>query len=98
MLLPVAVGEVLQPEFRQFVLIAELLVVAIAVGVVQRGRSGPVLVDVPSRRQDVVVLPEVVGGLVPQRAIGKLIAFRLIVAVSIPNEKTVLVGNQTLVE
>ena len=38
-----------QSELRQFVVRTELLVVAVAVGVVQRGRSAPVVVDGPDR-------------------------------------------------
>ena len=98
MLLAVAVDEVLQSVFRQLVLVAELLVVAIAVGVVQRGCCGPVLVDVPSHRQNVVVLPEVVGSLVPQRTISHFITLHLVAAVRILDEETVLVSNQSLVE
>ena len=54
-----------QSELAQLVVGPELLVVAVAVGVVGGGHHAQLVVDGPRRGEDVVVLPEVVGGLVP---------------------------------
>ena len=63
-----------QTKLREFVVRAELLVVAVAIGIVQRGGCGPTVVDGPRSGEDVVVLPEVIGGLVPIAAVGHLVA------------------------
>ena len=63
-----------QTELRKFVFGAELLVVTVAIGIVQRGGCGPAIVDGPRSGEDVVVLPEVIGGLVPVAAVGHLVA------------------------
>ena len=56
-------------ERREFLVVAELVVVAVAMRVVQRCRGGPLVVDLPGQREDGAVLPEVVGGLVPIRSV-----------------------------
>ena len=89
---------VIQSEFLQFVVQSELLVVAVAVGVVERGRGAPVVVDIPGCRQDVVILPEVVGGLVPQRAVGHGVALGDVVAVGVFHEVAVGIVGQGFVE
>ena len=63
-----------QTKLRQFVVGTELLVVAIAIGIVQRGGSCPVVADVPGGREDIMVLPEVIRRLVPITAVAHLIA------------------------
>ena len=59
-----------QTEFREFVVGSELVVVAVAVGVVKRGGGRQVRIDVPRGRQNVVALPEIVGGFVPIISVG----------------------------
>ena len=88
-----------QSELRKLVLRAELLVVAVAVGIVQRGRRGPVVTDVPRGRQDVVVLPEVVGRTVPVAAVGHLVALCGVGAVVVDDHLLVerVVAAQSLV-
>ena len=72
-----------QTILRQLVVLAELLVIAVSVGVVQRGRRRPMVVNVPCCRQYIMVLPEIVRRLVPETAVGHLIACRLVVTVGI---------------
>ena len=55
-----------QPELREFIIGTELLVVTESVGIVQRGRGGPTVAELKCRREDVVVLPEVIGRFVPE--------------------------------
>ena len=59
------------------VLIAELIVVAIAIGIAQGCRGAPVVVYSPCHGQDIVVLPEVVCSAVPQASVHLGIAFCL---------------------
>ena len=94
----VAELSVRQSEFLDFILGTELLVVAVAVGVVQRGGGVPVGVDVPCSGQDVVALPEVVGGLVPIRAVVHLIAFGQVVAVGVARKIAIGIIGELLVE
>ena len=63
-----------QTKLREFVVGAELLVVAVAIGIVQRGGRRPVVVDIPRGREDVMVLPEVIRRLVPIAAVAHLVA------------------------
>ena len=70
-----------QTEFLDFVLPTELFVVAVAVCVVQGGHRVPMVVDVPSGGEQVVALPEVVGGLVPRRSVAHHVALSEILAV-----------------
>ena len=56
----------------------------------QRGRRAPKVVDSPCQIQQVVVLAEIVGGLVPQRAVGQ--------AVTLGGPSAVPVGFETLVQ
>ena len=72
--LAIRINIVGKSELLQFVLVAELVVVSISVGIVYGGVGAPVVVDLPGKREDVVVLPEVVGRLVPQRTVAHLIA------------------------
>lgn len=85
-------------KLREFVVRTELLVVAVAVGVVQRGRGRPMLVDLPSGGEEVVVLPEVVGGAVPEGAVVHLVALGHVMAVLVLDEVAVLVGDEVFVE
>ena len=60
----------------------ELVVVAVAIGVVERQGCLQVLVNVPGRGKDVVILPEVVGclwpiGAVVQSVTGCLVGLRI---------------------
>ena len=64
----------------------------------QRCRRSPVFIDIPSCREDVVVLPEVVGGLVPILAIIEFIAFGDVVAVSIFYKKTIFVCDEIFIK
>ena len=81
--------ELVDAEFwGQFVVIAELLIVTVAVCVMQRGRRRPVLVDFPGGGEQVVVLPEVVGGAVPEGAVVHLVAFCNIIAIFICFKKS----------
>ena len=91
-------GEVLEPELLQLVLRTELLVVAVAVGVVQRGGSFPVVVDVPSGREQVVVLVEVVGGAGPEAAVGHAVALGAVVARGVDGEGAFGVVGESFVE
>ena len=91
--------EVVEPKLlRQLVVGTELFVVAVAVGVVKRSGGAPVLVDVPSHREDVVVLLEVVCRARPERAVAHGIAFCEVVAVVVTGEVAILVVSQSLVE
>ena len=62
-------GDVGQTKLTQLVVQTELVVVAVAVGVMQRTAHLPPWVDVPRGGQDIVVLPEIISGLVPQTAV-----------------------------
>ena len=65
-------------ELGEFVVRTELIVVAVAVGVVE-GKCGlKALVDVPGGREDVVILPEIIRGLRPIAAIVKSVAGGLV--------------------
>ena len=70
-------------EFLKFVIITEFVVIAVTIGVMQRCSGAPMLVDVVYSRQDIMVLPEVVCGLVPIAAIVHLITGCWVAAVSI---------------
>ena len=85
-------------KLREFVVGAKLLVVAIAVGIVQRGRGRPPFADVPRGGEGVVVLPEVIGDLVPVGTVNHRVALRDIVAIGIPDEVTVSIISQILIE
>ena len=62
----VAVGiSIFQTELGKFVVVAELVVISVAVSVACRCRCAPVVVYIPCKRQNVVVLPEVVGRSAP---------------------------------
>ena len=87
-----------QAEFRQLVVRTKLLVVAVTVSVVQRGRGAPMVVQRPGNRQDVMVLPKVVGCFVPEGAIGHLVAVGHVVAIGILGEVAVRIVGQCLVE
>ena len=87
-----------QSELREFVAGTELGVVAVAVGVVQRGGRRPVGVDIPGGSENVVVLPEVVRRLVPEGAVAHLVAGCLIVAAGILGKVAVSIIYQCLVE
>ena len=87
-----------QTEFLHFVVVAKLLVVAVAVGVMERGRRLPVIVDVPYCRQDIVVLPEIVGGLVPAVAVVHLVALSQIIAAGIACEIAFVIIGKVLIE
>ena len=80
-------------KLREFVVGTELFIIAVAVGVVQRGRGRPVLVDFPGSGEDVVVLPEIVGGAVPIAAVVHLVALVEVVAVLVLDEVAVFVGD-----
>ena len=85
-------------KLGEFVVEAELVIVAVAIGVVNGGGSGPVFVDVPRSREDVVVLPEVVSGLLPQAAVLHLITVSDIVAIGILGEIALVVIGEGLIE
>ena len=65
---------IVKSELLEFVVEAELVVVTITIGVMQRCSGAPMLVDIINGREDVVVLPEVIGSLAPIAAVGHLIA------------------------
>ena len=56
------------------------------------------LVDVPCSREDIVVLPEVIRGLVPITAVSHLVTGRDIVAVGVLGEVAVGIVGQILIE
>ena len=89
---------VAQAELLEFVVQAELVVVAVSVRVVQRGGRCPMRVDVPRGGQNVVALPEVVGRLVPIAAVGHLVAVGRIVAIGVDGRVPVVAVAQGLVE
>ena len=91
--------ELVDAEFLcQLVVIAKLIIVAVTIGVVQRRRRRPVLVDFPGGREEVVVLPEVVGGTVPIAAVVHLVALGHVVSVFVFDKVAFLVGNKVFVE
>ena len=69
------VGEGLDAVFDEFVVVAEFFVVAVAVGVVADGGEVPGGADFPCEAEEVVVLPEVVGGAGPIEIVGEAVAF-----------------------
>ena len=87
-----AVGmiEVGESKLLQLVLIAELIIVAVPVGIVHGGCCGPVLRGLVHHIQQVVVLPEVVGCLVPQATVCHL--------VTLHGPTSVPVGNEVLIQ
>ena len=87
-----------QSQFLDFVLGAELFIVAVAMRVVQRCRCVPSVADGPGSREDVVVLPEVVGGLRPVRAVAHRVTLGQVVAVGVTCKVTVGIVGQLLVE
>ena len=94
---PVTVGR-RESKLRELVVRTELTIVAAPVGIVQRGGCGPTVADVPRGGEDVMVLPEVVGGLVPVRTVGHLVARRDIVSVGVLGEVALVVVGQVFVE
>ena len=67
-------GEVGYAKLRELVVVAELIVVAVAVGVVDGAAGGPLLAELAGDREEVVVLPEIVRRARPERAVSHLVA------------------------
>ena len=87
-----------QAQLLDLVLWAEFIVVAVAVGVVQRGGGAPAFAQVPCTGQDVVVLPEVVGGFGPVGAVVHRVSLCLVVSAGVLHEVAVGIGSQLFVE
>ena len=51
--------------------------------IVQRGRGAPPVIHLPCHGEDVVIVPEVIGGLLPQRAVGHLVARHDVLTVTV---------------
>ena len=96
----VAIGVVgVHAKLGELVVVTELLVIAIAVGVMQSGVVGPMGRRLPSEAQDVMVLGKVIGGLVPIGTVGQLIAEGLEVAGFVLREHPiVLIKHHSLIQ
>ena len=66
--------------------------------IVQGSHSVPVLVDIPYGREDIMVLPEVIGGFIPGLTIVHHVAFCLVVAACIANEIIIGIGREPLIK
>jgi len=77
-------------KLRELVVRAELLVISVAIGIVQRDVVTPTGGGFPCGGEDIVVLPEVVGGLVPVVSVVELVAAGGIVAVGILDKRPVV--------
>ena len=60
-LLAVRRGETLYPEFRQFVVRAELVVIAVSISIMEGAVRRKAVPQAAGDRKDIVVLPEIVG-------------------------------------
>ena len=67
-------GEVGYAKLGELVVVAELIVVAVAVGIVDGAAGGPMIAELAGDREEVVVLPEIVCRARPERAVGHLVA------------------------
>ena len=66
--------------------------------VVKRCHRAPLAVDVPRGGEQVVALPKVIGGLVPQGTVRHRVAFGDVLAISSAGEVAVFVVGEHLVE
>ena len=95
----VSLGVGAQSELlASLLVIAELLVVAIAMSIMERGRSREMLIQVHRQRENIMVLPEVICGLGPVAAIGHFPALGHIVAIGILFKQTTRTIGQRLIE
>ena len=97
-LVAIRILEVFQAVFDQLVMVAEFLVIAISAGVVRRDGKFPAVVYVPGEVQDMVGLPEIVGGARPQGAFGHAIALYEIAPVIIVQDGIVLRAREHLIK
>ena len=79
-----------QAVFDQFVVLAELLVVAVTVGVVADGGEVPIRTGLPGETQQMVVLPEVVRRAGPGDILGQVIALDEVTAVRVVEDGIIL--------
>ena len=64
----------------------------------QRSRRGPTIVDIPRGRKDVVVLPEIIGGLVPIGAVDHLVSLSNIVTIGVLSEIAISIIGHIFIE